>query len=348
MRRTHHKPYGRCVRLVVAIAFSLWLLGGANASALIFGSPDSEPEEPRPPNFPYWENISQHRLGGPSVIYLGAGWILTARHVGFGEIVLDGNTYGPTYQSRHPLLNANASPADVIVFKLSDEVAHPDLPILPLASEPLQPGEEVLLIGFGRERGKVIEWRENGHRHFSFEWSERGAKRWGTNRVLASGGALPQREWMTHIFSFSFDEPGSAETTRFEAQAALGDSGGAVFVERDGKWQLAGMMVSISGAAVTSGNRTQYGDMTYAADIVSYRSEILRWARPVCFNEEDDDGDGKIDFPADPGCSSLSDSDERENRLNAFGVALGWARAGIGTCLVCAAMFLTFRQRKAF
>jgi hypothetical protein len=32
----------------------------------------------------------------------------------------------------------------------------------------------------------------------------------------------------------------------------------------------------------------------------------------VCANEKDDDGDGKTDYPADPGCSSSTDTDETD------------------------------------
>lgn len=35
-----------------------------------------------------------------------------------------------------------------------------------------------------------------------------------------------------------------------------------------------------------------------------------RSVRPACNNALDDDGDGKIDYPSDPGCSSLTDDDE--------------------------------------
>src|SRR3989338_2127037 len=37
-----------------------------------------------------------------------------------------------------------------------------------------------------------------------------------------------------------------------------------------------------------------------------------RSARPACNNSSDDDGDGKTDYPADPGCSSLDDTDETD------------------------------------
>ena len=37
-----------------------------------------------------------------------------------------------------------------------------------------------------------------------------------------------------------------------------------------------------------------------------------RIARPICNNATDDDSDGKIDYPDDPGCSSLDDTDETD------------------------------------
>jgi uncharacterized repeat protein (TIGR01451 family) len=37
---------------------------------------------------------------------------------------------------------------------------------------------------------------------------------------------------------------------------------------------------------------------------------------PQCDNGKDDDGDGKIDFPADPGCSSPTDDDEKDGISN--------------------------------
>jgi hypothetical protein len=63
-----------------------------------------------------------------------------------------------------------------------------------------------------------------------------------------------------------------------------------------------------------------YGDSTYAADLSTYRAEILHWTRPACANEEDDDGDGATDFPADPGCETPGDDDERERGLASKGL----------------------------
>ena len=314
----------------------------------MFSSPDFEPQDERPADFPYWEHVTQRRYEGPSVIYLGAGWVLTARHVGIGEVLLEGESFTPNMLSRHTLLNANGTAADAIVFQLNfdTDTDLPDLPILPLATVAPLPGEEVMLIGFGRERAKVIEWNQEGQHRFGFEWSKRGSKRWGTNRINADHAILVQQNLSTHSVTFVFDSPSSENTTQHEAQAALGDSGGAVFVKRDDDWLLVGMMTSVSAHPATPGHTTVYGDTTFAADISVYRNEILRWARPRCSNDEDDDGDGKIDFPLDPGCSAPGDLDERDESLITRGNGMVGGLALVGSCVLGVVMWAFVRARK--
>lgn len=281
------------------------------ASSLIFASPETEPSEEVPPDFPYWDHVTQRRYQGPTVIYLGGGWALTARHVGQGEIGLGGVWIPPVPGSNRTLLNPNGSAADAMVFALESSLLLPDLPLLPIAREPLRRGEEVLLIGFGRERAKVMEWQVEGRVRFGFVWSDRGRKRWGTNRVESTFEVLTQKQYVTRAVAFDFDEPFSPGATRHEAQAAVGDSGGAVFVLRDGRWELAAMMVSVAADVRAPDLSSGYGDSTFAADLTHYREEILRWTRPACANERDDDGDERVDFPDDPDCRDALDRDER-------------------------------------
>ncbi|MAG30445.1 MAG: hypothetical protein CL908_06050 [Deltaproteobacteria bacterium] len=283
-----------------------------------------------PSDFPYWEHITQRRYEGPSVIYLGGGWALTARHVGMGEIFLAAEIYKPVPRSRRTLLNENGRPADVMLFEIDRSAGLPDLPLLPIATEPVQPGDQVLLIGFGRGRNKVIEWEIDGETRFGFLWDETGAKRWGTNRVETAGHSVTQNEWTTFSFTFDFDEPLAARTTLFEAHAATGDSGGAVFVRRNETWMLVGMMASISGTLERPEGTATYGDRTYAADLAFYRSEIHRWTRTACANEVDDDGDGEVDFPNDPGCEDLEDRDERNGRSVPEPTLLAVGMGGLG------------------
>ncbi len=249
------------------------------------------------------------------MIYLGNGFAMTARHVGMGEVFLRGEIVPPVAGSKRTLLNANGTPADAMIFELDLPEGFVDLPLLPITRESPRPGEEVLLIGFGRGREKVVEVTTDGPSEFGFSWTEKGSKRWGTNRVSNVDEALFQGSWTTRSFTLVFDPPSTASTTEFESQASVGDSGGAVFVKRDGVWMLAGMMTSVTGYTRAPSHTSMYGDSTYAADLSTYRSEILHWSRPACANEEDDDGDGATDFPADPGCETSRDDDERDRGL---------------------------------
>ena len=346
--RAMQRPRFARLRDVVAAGLVLVsLLASTNGRALIFPSPEFEPTSPVPPDFPYWENVTQRRYEGPSVIYLGNGWALTARHVGMGEIFLEGRAYPPDIRSHHTLLNLNGTAADAMVFRLTADSELPDLPLLPLAREPLQPGEDVLVIGFGRGREKVIEWMDPNDPHqrqrFAFAWSRSGRKRWGTNRIVSNHQVLVQKNWRTHAVTFRFDPPDSPTATPHEAQAAIGDSGGAVFVKRDGRWLLAGMMTSVSARLRTPKETSAYGDTTYAADVSFYRSEIIRWTRPDCANEEDDDGDGKIDFPLDPDCHAPTDPSERRVRL--LTEAQAWLIGIVGFGAVLISIFRVQKRR---
>jgi RTX calcium-binding nonapeptide repeat (4 copies) len=68
------------------------------------------------------------------------------------------------------------------------------------------------------------------------------------------------------------------------------------------------------------------------SDIVSATCEVvLRPPAPpstppkaACSNGQDDDGDGRTDYPADPGCSSASDEDETDPRPAPVEVATGF------------------------
>jgi hypothetical protein len=333
--------------VLAAGGLALACLAAPDARALIFAGAETEPTEAVPPDFPYWEHVTQRRYEGPTVIYLGAGWALTARHVGPGEIFLGGEVIAPEPRARHTVLNVDGSIADALLFELDREAALPDLPLVPIdlplvpiAKSPPTPGEEVMLIGFGRVREKSVEWIEappgDGDTvGIGFQWSTHGRKRWGTNRVLHSGEWLAQGSWLTRALVFRFDDRSEPDSTPYEAHAALGDSGGAVFVRREHGWELAGLMVSITGSALAPPHTSRIGDLTYAADLSSYRSEILRWARPACANEEDDDGDGRIDFPEDPDCKAETDRDERRSPKSwlspfwAGGIALGLLGVGI-------------------
>jgi hypothetical protein len=167
------------------------------------------------------------------------------------------------------------------------------------------------MIGFGRLRNGRIDFGEPENPRAAYTWTDRGEKRWGTNRVEVTRVWQQQDRWLTRSIVMRFDPEDLEGTTEHEVSAALGDSGGAIFARQDGEWRLAGLITSISSLAGRPDHTTEHGDLTYAADLSSYRDEILRWTRPHCSNGQDDDADGAIDYPDDADCQSPEDDDER-------------------------------------
>ena len=73
--------------------------------------------------------------------------------------------------------------------------------------------------------------------------------------------------------------------------------------------------VSIDSSGVFSGTATtdNLGSIVFTGDNVALTTDWRPQAsRPACNNSSDDDGDGLTDYPNDPGCSSLTDTDETD------------------------------------
>jgi hypothetical protein len=259
----------RMHRLLV-IALSLLLT--SPAAALIIDASDEELFESPPEDDPGWAYVG--RRGSTSAVYLGNGWVLGVRHGGSGEVVLGGVTYPALPESTVQLVKPGAkdTKADLILFRVDPA---PDLPELPLREEPLHFGTHVTFIALGQGRGEAIKLKGVG----GFRWKLPAVKRWGTNRVYADGidVTVPDTTWITRCFQTDFSQHG----TPYETQAAVGDSGGAVFAKSLRGWELAGLLVSIAGSAEQKPGMALYGNVTNAADLGYYRPQILKVIRPA-------------------------------------------------------------------
>jgi hypothetical protein len=140
----------------------------------------------------------------------------------------------------------------------------PDLPALPIRATPPKVGDRALLIGAGWIRGEPTSW--NGKKGWA--WLSNSALRWGTNRVALVG--IDAGDKVTPGFAVSFD-PGE---TRFEAQAATGDSGGPVFIPRNGRFELAGILIAIAGFPGQPPNTAFYGNLSTAADLSAFGDSL--------------------------------------------------------------------------
>src|SRR3990167_9192587 len=73
-----------------------------------------------------------------------------------------------------------------------------------------------------------------------------------------------------------------------------------------------GVIINSSGEFTGSALGENIGWIIFGGDYKVKTDWRPRSARPACNNSSDDDGDCKTDYPADPGCSSLDDTDETD------------------------------------
>ncbi len=248
----------------------MWLLCwcATPAPALVVAVPDEVATRPPRataglPPFPYWEHVVS--LGNYSAVYLGERWVLTAGHVGVGDVVIRGQRYKALPDSEIDLRTGFLS-ADLALFRIERD---PGLAAvaLPLARPAV--GDGALLLGWGRAAGDDLEWRGRpGH-----YWAQGPPRlRWGHNRVSRLGVRLGTKDG-AHTESFALRFGGHGESLR-ATQAAQGDSGGAVFLEHDGRWMLGGILLMIQRHRDQPWNTAIEGNQTFAADLALYVEQI--------------------------------------------------------------------------
>jgi hypothetical protein len=169
--------------------------------------------------------------------------------------------------------------------------------------------DDVILIGHGRNRGGATSWSGLD----GWSWAAGKALRWGTNEI---DELLFVTQYDTQAIATSFDVLRGNTSGLHEADVVTGDSGGAVFRGSGAGAELIGILF----ARATFLNQTEstsiYGNKGYAVDLHHYRAELLAIIeQPDCDDGLDEDGDGLADYPDDPGCSSPTDTDEREPTL---------------------------------
>ena len=266
----------------------LALMLSPRAGAVVINSVSGTGNTNAPADDPGWANMGL--INGASGIYVGSGWVLTAAHVGLGNISFGGISYNPVTNSLVTLTNTTvgrSTNADLVMFQLTSQPA--GLGSLTLASTAPTLGESLTMIGAGRNRGEFTEWDVNttvspwtwaptnsGGNFVGYQTAASSAMRWGTNTVSTNNF------WVTvpvvtlrdvRSFATTFDIIAGSD----EAQAVLGDSGGAVFFKRDSAWELGGMIFTVKGfsgqpdVALTPVD----GNETFSADLSYYAPQIM-------------------------------------------------------------------------
>jgi len=256
--------------LRAALVFTLALLSSAAASAvLIDGSDGSADVAP----FPVAALDHVGARGGLSAVYLGHGVVLTANHVGPGDVDFGGTVYPYLPGTEVRLTNPDGTYADLLMFEI---YPRPDLPDLPIVQTRPVYASLLLVAGNGLDRGAGLWWDPNGTSPpgmtAGYSWAPAGHLRWGFNNLEV----LPQgRVFNTQVFGSFFD----AGQPLPEAQAVVGDSGGAAFsltvAGFSAEWQLAGVIVAIVQYSGQPANTSFFGQRTYYADLAYYRPQLV-------------------------------------------------------------------------
>ena len=273
---------GRAARATLVLALTLGLHLPAQAVVHITGDGSGNTLASPPADDPGISNAGA--ATSFTSIYLRAGWVLTARHVGAVEVDFGGTTYFPVAGSLVQLMYDETTASDLAVYRINGS---PDLPSLPFPIIALSPpgvGEQVVAMGQGWNRqSSLTAWDANWN-EVPLPGAHRGYKRggihtlrWGRNVIDFVDLDFVWGGWKTRYFATAFDEVGVPD----EMQAVTGDSGGAVWVKRDGEWELMGIM--FLGFPIDEFQPTDtavFGNFTGAVDLSWYRDQILDATAP--------------------------------------------------------------------
>lgn len=227
---------------------------------------------------PGWANVGL--FGGGGGVYLGNGWVITARHFSLANtITFDTGTFNRIAGTTVNLQNPDPSDGnpDLRMFRID---GNPGLPALSIIESSPTVGTALVMIGHGRIR--VSELKDvtgtsppgppqPDRTGYEVSTSTR-QKTWGTNNVSQltalfedDGGRV------THAFRSTFDD------VEGNAQGTIGDSAGGAFIYNEtlDQWELAGVLLAITSFTNQLDNTAAFGNQTIFADLSIYRDQII-------------------------------------------------------------------------
>lgn len=261
------------------------LVSSARAVVVVSGNVNNT----APIGQPYFNNVGTYN--NASVIYLGNQWVMTANHVASSlpsSVLFGGTSYNTQSGSWQHLTNTGLGGGltlntDIVLFRLSSD---PGLPTLSLASSTPTIGQDVMMIGNGYVQQSSLTywdvtvvagdyndlWAEvtppTPYDLSGFKTSGTQQVRWGVNEVdvaaitanAGNGDVLS----FTTLYNNVFTE---------EAQAVVGDSGGATLSYNGSSWELLGMMHAIN-SYDNQPSSAIAGQSTFHADLTKYAPQI--------------------------------------------------------------------------
>jgi hypothetical protein len=122
----------------------------------------------------------------------------------------------------------------------------------PLHSDTNEVGQALVVFGRGTQRGgPVTTSGASGTKTNGWQWGARDyVTRWGSNAV----SAIFQDPTMGEMLQAEFNANAGPD----ECHLSTGDSGGAVFIQKGGTWELAGINYSVDGPYSTTNSGTGF------------------------------------------------------------------------------------------
>ncbi len=173
----------RMVGVLWVFACTLWAFG---AGAVVIDSGDGAGNTTPPPDDPGWAHVGTQDF--KTVVYVGNGWVLTAVHVGVGDVEISGVVYPAVPDSRVVFTNDDKTAADLMAFRIEGD---PGLPVLPISRSTPRIGADVVLAGHGRDRGSFLTWNPSPSLDTA-GWNLLGSRtlRWGTNKIESTPSSV--------------------------------------------------------------------------------------------------------------------------------------------------------------
>ncbi|HEY5653137.1 MAG TPA: hypothetical protein VIR63_02065 [Pontiella sp.] len=265
---------------VFALLGMTWFVAGSTFAVILAGG-DGTQNTTAPVGGQGWDYVGRIDKPGvySSVTYVSNNWFVTANHIkqldNPSGVILGGSSYTIDSGSWTRLQNSASGDADLIMFRVNESIG---LPGLTIRSSATANGSGLTMIGNGRNRETTeTYWNSSWDEvtppppatYSGYKWAAGSSKRWGTNNKDADAGLIDDGYGVTDMFYVDFDDIGGNE-----AQGATYDSGGGVFYDNGGEYELAGVMLVTSGYAGQPGSTAVYGNRTYAADMQYYADQI--------------------------------------------------------------------------
>lgn len=277
----------KCKILVAMLCAALALCSCRTASAVIVAGDNNQSINGTPGSVPsgfnYWSAVGS--FGSGTDVYLGNGWAISAAHLSASTTTINGVTY--TIDQTQQLTNPNdSSLTDIKLLHLQIDNAHPAPSVAVPVIANTSPGVNDLILDIGRGRDRSSAFSQTFNSTFSgstpatytgYALSAAQDMRWGNNLVSTGTSYIGYGSGGTAPFVASF----VADFTQFggqssEFQLTPGDSGGGVFRQVAGVWQLTGINLAEGiFANQNPGTSAVFGNTSYMADLSVYRPQIM-------------------------------------------------------------------------